>query len=256
VLWSHGSAYPAPGSHVLFLPFAFALPRELPSSFHAASGLDSGAVSYSIEVVGDRPGVFRRNRRLGRVFPVLACAAPEQARARQDLLAGWAGYWHDVTVQDQVRPRPWGSYGHVAATLELPALPSLPVDTPIPFRLRVTTRTKPVVRTDSPSDGDGPLFPAPPADAAGLELSLRSVTHIKASIYTTDVRKCILASVGGLGAGVIAAARTAADDPVWIPGDGAKGVWSRTVVFSSVLVLPCPPTLQTATLSCNVRLAR
>ncbi|KAJ7869219.1 hypothetical protein B0H14DRAFT_2346179, partial [Mycena olivaceomarginata] len=49
-------------SDVVSLPFQFTLPEDLPPSF--AFGSYSATVRYSPEVVGERPGVFHRNRRV------------------------------------------------------------------------------------------------------------------------------------------------------------------------------------------------
>jgi hypothetical protein len=262
VLWTQGGTYPSPGTHVLELPFVFVLPRTLPPSFHCARNQVSASVSYSIEVVGDRPGLFRFNRRLGLVFPVVPRASREQVDTRLRLNAGWDGPWREAIAQDNVRPHPWGSYGHIMATLELPTLQSYPICTPIPFRLRVTTRTKPVERSDAPVEKGKPLFPAPPRDAAGVELRLDSVAYVEARRRGSSIETTVLAALGGLGSAAPRAAREAVsvtvDEPVWIPVEGAsgkssgKGTWNRNVTFSSSFVLACPPTVQTPILSCNV----
>jgi hypothetical protein len=170
VLWEEGTAYPHPDTHMLSIPFAFVLPRDLPPSFHCVSedAKTTGTVSYSIEVVGDRPGLFRSNRRLGVVFPVVPPASDAQVNARMRLPSGWDGDWRATATQADVRPRPWGPYGHVVATFELPALKSYPIGTPIPYRLRVTTRTRVVEHCHVPDDGNKSLFPALPTDPARL----------------------------------------------------------------------------------------
>jgi hypothetical protein len=255
VLWSQGSAYPPPGSDTLSLPFNFVLPPDLPPTFHCSQGSTVGTVSYSLEVVGDRPGLFHRNRRLGLVFPLVPLAAREQVDARNALIAGWRGGWRELVAQDDIKHHLWSKHAHARATLDLPALASYPFGTPIPFRLRINTRTTPVKRDEAPTDE---LFPAPPKGPGGVELRLDVDAHLKINYHSRNIERHVLKSLGGLGEDAShaesAAVRVDTDAPEWIPAEdgGDKGVWSRTVTFSSMLAFACPPTIQTPTLSCNV----
>jgi hypothetical protein len=159
-----------------------------------------------------------------------------------------------------VRSHPWGSYGHITATLELPTLQSYPICTPIPYRLRVTTRTKPVDHNEKLIDRGTPLFPAPPKNPAGLDFRLDCIAQVKAGRHDCSVETTSLWSLGGLGTAARRAAREAVsmviEEPLWNAAkgkSGSKGTWTRSVTFSSSFVLTCPPTVDTSTLSCNVR---
>jgi hypothetical protein len=243
------------------------LPLDLPPSFHAQWLSDYGTISYSVEAVGDRTGLFRRNRRLGVIFPVLPRASPLQTEARAQLLSGWTGPWRREVVADRVRKRAWGEHGHVEAELVLPSLPELPTNTPIPFQLRVTTRTKPLNREDQPTpraDDTKPLFPAPPTAHTGMVMKLDRLISTKADGFSSrftpnsNPRK----GLGGLGVDGVPhlrdTVRVVVDEPVWIPSDPESkketgvGVWSRTVTFESTFTLSCPPTVCTPTLTSEV----
>jgi hypothetical protein len=194
------------------------------------------------------------------VFPVVPCASRAQVDTRFSLGVGWDGPWHEATAQENVRLHPWGSYGHITATLELPTLQSYPICTPIPYRLRVTTRTKPVNHNEKLVDRGTPLFPAPPRNTAGLDFRLDYIAQVKARRHGCSVETTSLASLGGLGSAARRAAREAVsmvvDEPLWTPAkgkSGGKGTWTRSVTFSSSFVLTCPPTVETPILSCNVR---
>jgi hypothetical protein len=112
-LWTPGSVYPAPGSHNLQIPFRFLLPSNLPPSFYY-SGLNRLAqISYSVEVVGHRPGFFQRRKRVGTLFPVVPAATMQQIQWRSLLLSGWAGNWRTAHINKDIRQGIWGQYSHV-----------------------------------------------------------------------------------------------------------------------------------------------
>jgi hypothetical protein len=91
-----------------------------------------------------------------------------------------------------------------------------------------------------------------------VELRLDVDAHLKINYHSRNIERHVLKSLGGLGEDAShaesAAVRVDTDAPEWIPTEdgGDKGVWSRTVTFSSMLAFACPPTIQTPTLSCNV----
>jgi hypothetical protein len=146
------------------------------------------------------------------------------------------------------------------------ALKSYPIGTPIPYRLRVTTRTRLVERSHVPDDGNKSLFPALPTDPARLELWLFNYLHVKAQGRNSDFVRRTIGGLGGLGAAASRTAsdavRVAVDEPKWTPAEGegdtcsGKGTWTRSVTFSSSLRFPCPPTITTSVLSCDVRSTR
>lgn len=110
-VWRKGTAYPAPDTHILSLPFRFILPDQLLPSCEYNGGRRSGAVAYSIEVVGTRSGLHF-NKRIQRP---LALLPPDQkgAELSRQLRSGWTGPWRTVRFTRSVRKGIWGSYSHV-----------------------------------------------------------------------------------------------------------------------------------------------
>ncbi|KAJ7458867.1 hypothetical protein FB451DRAFT_1563751 [Mycena latifolia] len=184
-LWTHGGTAfrgSEAGSPVIAHPFRFQLPENLPPSFHCSGNSCRATISYSLEVVGDRPGLLRANRRIRRLISV-----------------GWTGPWKDITRDQKLRVGLWGDHSHARATvklfffrssrvrflnralqLSLPDLPTLPITTPIPFRLDIVTETKLVRRSEHPVDKAGkPLFPAPPVRSAQFTQVLRRGTEVR-----------------------------------------------------------------------------
>ncbi|KAJ7125253.1 hypothetical protein C8R44DRAFT_619278 [Mycena epipterygia] len=122
-LWKQGAAFPDAGSHILACPFRFQLPANLPPSFHCSAHRRSGAVSYSLEVVGDRPGLFRSNRRIRRLISVVPSASESQLLAKESLMQGWSGAWKDIKREEKLRQGIWGDYSHARAVVRLSLLP-------------------------------------------------------------------------------------------------------------------------------------
>ncbi|KAJ7640789.1 hypothetical protein DFH06DRAFT_1334510 [Mycena polygramma] len=258
LLWTQGAAFPAPGSHVLSLPFQFHLPANLPPSFHCDAHSRGGAISYSLEVVGARPGLFRFNRRIGRVFSVLPAADQSQLLAKESLRQGWVGAWRDIERADQIRQGIWGEYSRTHATFSIPNLRSFPVATPVPYSFHVVTETKTMDQSDRPEDKHGkPYFPAPPTQASRLTLGLRRratirvrdrIRHVEDSYDLQGIR-----SFGDAKPVARPHVEVTVDDPVWIPKDDkdekkARGIWRRAVHFNSTLAFPFAPTFNTETI--------
>ncbi|KAJ6622100.1 hypothetical protein B0H10DRAFT_1762576, partial [Mycena sp. CBHHK59/15] len=117
-LWKQGTTFPEVGSHVLMCPFQFQLPENLPPSFHCSAHLRAGAISYSLEVVGDRPGLFRLNCCIRRLISVVPAASQNQLLAKDSLRHGWTGPWKDITQDKKLRTGIWGDYSHAHATMK------------------------------------------------------------------------------------------------------------------------------------------
>ncbi|KAJ6590001.1 hypothetical protein DFH09DRAFT_1074485 [Mycena vulgaris] len=255
-LWTQGASFPEPGSHVLACPFRFQLPGNLPPSFHCSANSRSGTVSYSLEVVGDRPGLFRANRRIRRLISVVPAASQPQLLAKESLTQGWMGQWKDIKHAEKIRTGIWGDYSHVHATLSLPDLPSFPIATPIPFSFHIVTETKAVRRSERPEEKPGkPLFPAPPTRSDEVSQELRRETEIRVRGRTRHVEDTF--SLQGIRSlrdiervTQARAVEAVVDEPEWIPRDEEKdrGVWKRTVHFNSTLTFPFAPTFSTETL--------
>lgn len=251
-LWTQGAAFPETGSHVLVFPFRFQLAETLPPSFHCSAHSGAGVVSYSLEVVGDRTGLFRSNRRIRRLISVVPPASQAQLLTKDSLKQGWMGQWKDYTQDDKLRTGLWGDYSHAHATISMPALRSLPIATPIPFSFHVTTETKVVNRSDRPEDKSGkPFFPAPPTRFSQVTQVLRRQTEIRArgrvrhivdsfDLQRTrnprDVENTEQAPT----------VQVVVDEPQWIPKDGQeRGIWKRAVHFNSTLSFSFAPTSST-----------
>ncbi|KAF7289327.1 Arrestin-N domain-containing protein [Mycena indigotica] len=250
-VWKQGSAYPPPGLHILSCPFEFTLPSPLPPSFHCEAYHRSGTIGYSLEVVGQRSGIFRFNRRIRRLIPVIPAATPEQVAIKEALMQGWNGGWKTYARDDKLRRGLWGDYAHSRARLILPDLPSFPIGTPIPLSLIVETDTKPMLRSDAldgPADKKGkPLFPAIPTASSQIPFKLYRWAQVSARRRTRTVEDefSLLGSLGDPQA--VAAVVHTVTPPEWIPQDDnkGKGIWRRSIRFDSTLSIAYAPTYST-----------
>ncbi|KAJ6588706.1 hypothetical protein B0H19DRAFT_1100805 [Mycena capillaripes] len=255
VLWTQGSAFPEAGSHVISCPFQFQLPENSPPSFHCDAHSRGGAVSYSLEVVGDRPGIFRLNRRIRRVFSVVPAASQAQLLAKESLRQGWTGSWRDFKQEEQLRQGIWGEYSRAYATLSIPDLRSFPITTPIPYSFHVVTETKTLDRSDRPEDKHGkPLFPAPPPQSTLLNQELRRSATVCVRNRMREVNNTFdlqgIRSFTDVEPAARPRVQVLIDEPVWIPKDekdekGGRGFWRRAVHFNSTLAFPFAPTFST-----------
>jgi hypothetical protein len=113
-----------PGSGVLELPFEFTLPADLPPALHAHSGhWYKATISYAVQVVAERPGLLRFNRRIGQTFPVLPLATDEQAKVAPRLSQGWDGDWKTSEKTHLVRKGLWGDHAKVEGQVNKGLLP-------------------------------------------------------------------------------------------------------------------------------------
>ncbi|KAJ7856188.1 hypothetical protein B0H14DRAFT_2578921 [Mycena olivaceomarginata] len=236
---NHYGHHPIPrraDSDVVSLPFRFTLPKDLPPSF--AFGSYSATVRYSLEVVGERPGVFHRNRRVRRVLVVMPAATESQLIARESLRQGWNGPWKATTQDEKV---------------SLPDLPQFPISTPVPYTLHVVTETKTLDRSDRPEDKHGKRYSpsrllSPLICFAPQHRIHRSRSQALAS--TTEMKKVRRAQTAPTQpmepAGEV---HTITDEPEWVPKDDKeRGIWRRSVRFTSTLAFPFAPTSTTETL--------
>jgi hypothetical protein len=134
----------------------------------------------------------------------------------------------------------------------MPALTAFPMSTVFPFRIHITTETKPMKRTNGPEEKGKPLFPAPPANFSQLRLTLIRNVHLRASNRRSLITETVLL-VGETGDSPRSATLlTEADPPEWIPNGNDKGIWRRTVHMQSAMCLSVPPTFNTEILSWDV----
>ncbi|KAJ7647810.1 hypothetical protein FB45DRAFT_894518 [Roridomyces roridus] len=239
LLWTQGSSFPEPGSHVLSCPFQFKLPDNLPPSFQCRANNRRGAISYSLEVVGDRPGLFRFNRRIYQLFSVLPAASRNQMVVAESLRQGWAGQWADVKANEKLRQGIWGDYSHAYATISFPSLPSVPISIPIPFSIHIATETKSLPRSERPEDKHGkPLFPAPPMEVS-VALCRFAEVRVRGRTRNVDDSFTLRAHEP----------QVVIHEPEWVPKDDKdKGIWRRAVHLNFELLFPFAPTSNTNTI--------
>jgi hypothetical protein len=96
-------------------PFHFTLPEGIPSSFHAHTAECTATISYAIEVVAERSGLFTSARKVGQVFSVIATATEVQLEEAQRVAIGWDGKRTTSSASKQVRRLIWGEYSTVEA---------------------------------------------------------------------------------------------------------------------------------------------
>ncbi|KAJ7104549.1 hypothetical protein C8R43DRAFT_1140986 [Mycena crocata] len=249
VLWDQGTAYPEPGSHIISCPFEFTLPQNLPPSFECWAYHRHASVGYSLEVVGDRPGLFRLNHRIRRLISVVPSASPAQLLAKETLMQGWNGPWRDFTAEKKMRKRIWGEYSH--ARLTLPDIASFPIATAIPFSFHIETETKslPIHMSEGPVDKHRkPLFPALPKLSSDVKLTLfrRADVRERPGKRTEDVED-IFDLEGSLGDVTrVAAVREVINKPEWIPADEKNcGKWRRAMHYETSVAIAYAPTCST-----------
>ncbi|KAJ7072714.1 hypothetical protein C8F01DRAFT_258665 [Mycena amicta] len=247
-LWQRGAELPVPGSHILALPFEFQLPETLPPTFHFSVPHHEALISYSVEIVGSRPGLLRKDRRIRKTFPVLPAASPAQIAAKKSLKQGWNGAYKTTVLEQRLRQGVWGDFSHARVEVKMPKLSSLPRATAIPLQLMVETRTKCMLRSDAPFDKfHKPLFPAPPTKSAEVKVHLYRETRIRTQRRSGTRNDCVR-MLGSLGDPESSSVQSAE----WIPHPEKldRGVWKRTVQFYTTVYLPFAPTFFTETVDC------
>ncbi|KAJ6521326.1 hypothetical protein B0H19DRAFT_1353128 [Mycena capillaripes] len=229
------------GVQILVCPFQIQLPPNLPPSFYYSHHARTVAISYSIEVVGARHGMFHANRRVRKIFSVVPAATAWELNASATLRQGWNGPWKPIANNRQLRKGIFGDYSEAKMELVLPDLPSLPMFTGIPFSFHVITKTKPVHQDDL----EDKLFPAPPTSPADIDLSIHLLGNMRA--HGLDEEFELKGSLGDKAA--VANIRTTTDAPEWTPSPDHKdkGSWQRAVHFEGLMTFPFAPTFSTET---------
>ncbi|KAK7057677.1 arrestin-N domain-containing protein [Favolaschia claudopus] len=252
-IWDHFNSQP--GSETITCPFSIQLPPNLPPSFHYSHHNRSVVVSYSLEVVGSRHGVFHANRRVRRIFSVIPAANPFELNAAVALRRGWNGPWKPIANNRQLRHTIFGDYSEAKMELTLPDLPSYPMYVGIPFSLHVMTRTKPVHHDDLEHKHEK-LFPAPPESPVdiSLELHLRGHLRAKGAVENLDEKYDLKGGLGDKAA--VATIRVTHDEPQWTPSTehSDKGSWARGVRFDGLMTIPFAPTFAAPTAEWNYML--
>ncbi|KAH6899230.1 hypothetical protein BKA70DRAFT_1569632 [Coprinopsis sp. MPI-PUGE-AT-0042] len=231
-----------PGTHIIQLPFEFQIPTDSPSSFHAIRYPQEATISYGIEVVADRHGLFRFKRRIGYVFPVLSRASREEVENAFQLRQGWPGEWRGFEHSEQIRKHLWGDRSSVQAQLQLPAVGSFPVGIPIPISL---------MRSQLALINHFSLRPRKVPD--GVSFLLDAIVNITAQGQPGLINDHLPSPVVGFGESETSSCnvQVAHSEPVWLPEKGEEGKWKRQVTFDTIMVLKCPPTIDLGIIQCS-----
>ncbi|KAI0683446.1 hypothetical protein BC835DRAFT_1423249 [Cytidiella melzeri] len=262
-LWRQGNGvYPPSGNNTLKLPFTFTLPSELIPSCEFNVYRKRGSVRYFIQVVGQRPGIWRFNERHLTPFMLLP-PLPAGAELREAIRRGWQGPWTTITEEKDIRRGIWGERSHVKTILVIPELSILPVLTPIPFTLTVVTHSK-SMKPEDKSAGET-IFPTPPSKPEQLNFRIERYVFIRARGWTAAGEDDFAVPLGGgdartpLQAPVYDPVGVLTTDKVWIPTEGdekhEKGRWKQEVVFKSYFRLNCPPAFHSETMQVRYNLS-
>ena len=204
-IWTRGSAYPPPDSHILRIPFRFHLPLDpkiLPSvSWHEWH--DSVSISYHVEVTGLRPTTLFANdkRRIRARLAVVSRGDPSLCASIRSLGRQLESgvTWKTAHREKKVRRGMWGEYA--TARVEVRRAPrrvlrsvvrssdrsdSLPtsisqllvpsahgilphcVDIPVLIQIRTATARLSRAKADK-HPTDKPIFPAVALDASSSD---------------------------------------------------------------------------------------
>ncbi|KAI0641603.1 hypothetical protein C8Q79DRAFT_919106 [Trametes meyenii] len=267
VLWSQGSYYPAPGEHILRVPFRLQLPPDVPPSFQYGGFMKAGraSVRYSVTAVGVRPGALQFNRRVR--VPLALVQKDEdahQARAKfTALAAGDEGRWRTDFKEEKIRRGLWGDYATVQVQLSIPDTPNLPLFVPIPFIIKVKSISAPLTHARAEAHPpDKPVFPPVPDTYGKLEFKLVRKLFIRARIFTERNTTDVVV----FSRDITVAVDADVPDREWVPleGDGekkgdkdpdAKGTWVQRATFRSTFRLDCAPSFALDIIKCEYRLA-
>ncbi|KAJ7503092.1 hypothetical protein B0H11DRAFT_1987778 [Mycena galericulata] len=222
------------GVQVVSCPFQLQLPPNLPPSFHHSQVNRKVAISYSLEVIGSRHGLFHANRRIRRIFSVVPAATALELNANAALRQGWGGPWKPISTNREIRHGIlFGDHSQVKMErIKSPSLQLVIPDLP----LAILTHTKPVHRSDL-EDKHGKLFPPPPASPADVELRVYRRGRMRVH-HRSDAIEEHFDVKGSLGdAASVNAVRTKMDEPEWTdsPDHKGKGIWKRGVHFEGML---------------------
>lgn len=185
--------------------------------------------------------------------------------------------------QAEIRRGIWGAYSQVKATVRapfilvsvfvseaikrqlfVPDVPAFPTETPIPFRLKVTTISKPMKR-DAIKKGELP-FPAPPMHPKELDFWLNRVVWLRADKWTSTGTYPAVATLGNFGQRsdpeLQADFKFESTDKVWIPLQNdprdemkQEGRWKQEVTLRSSFTLDQTPSFETDTLRVKVSIS-
>ncbi|PIL37726.1 hypothetical protein GSI_01420 [Ganoderma sinense ZZ0214-1] len=267
-VWTRGSAYPQPGTDVLHLPFRFPLPDDLPPSFYFRASEITSSVLYAIETTGVRRGVFKANRKVHTPIAVLpkddVGVGVRMGLGERAGLGSHTG-WKNVWAEEKIREGFWGELEHATARVmvSIPDVPVLPLFTPLPFLITVTTMTAPMTRAKAlEHPPDKPIFPTPPQKHSDIDFRLcrNLVLQPQGSCWTTDEAVACFFGDGTIAQDVVAEVEVAEKE--WHPepeetasGGEEMGRWLQRMSFSSKFTLNVPPTFSAPTIVVNYYLS-
>ncbi|KAI1782553.1 hypothetical protein LXA43DRAFT_905447 [Ganoderma leucocontextum] len=248
-----GAAYPQPDTDVLHLPFRFPLPDGLPPFFHFRIWEINTSILYAINTTGVRRGKFKVNKKVH--TPIMVLPKDEAGvGVRMGLGAGVGpgSYtrWKDVWAEEKIRKGIWGEHATARVMASIPDIPVLPLFTPLPFLITITTMTPPMTRAKALSHPQNkPIFPAPPQSHTDIHFCLcRNLVLCPEGFLWTAYE--VVASF--FGAGTIAqdvVADVEVAEKEWHPeaeeiGAGGRGGemgrWVQRASFSSKFTLNVP----------------
>ena len=141
----------------------------------------------------------------------------------------------------------------------IPDIPIVPLFTPIPYTLRIVTRTKQMRKDDADQKSQKLLFPSPPTRLCDVQFYLKRHLVMKAHLFTTKCKE----KATDLGAVDNTSSNNANGMPVaveikerdWVPSDADEnvGTWLQESTFRSAFTLTCVPSFETETLQIKVR---
>lgn len=108
------------GAQVFSCPFQLQLPPNLPPSFHYSHMNRKVAISYSLEIVGSRHGLFHANRRIRKIFSVVPAATGYELNANAALRQGpWGGPWKPISYSREIRHGIFGDHSQAKMEVSL-----------------------------------------------------------------------------------------------------------------------------------------
>ncbi|KAF8574463.1 hypothetical protein K439DRAFT_1642183 [Ramaria rubella] len=257
VIWEPGWAVPPHSSGIASFPFSFTMPTMyLPPSFHSGTHATGGSVRYYIHGVATRKSWYKQNFRVDRAFPFLPV---DTSPAPLPSLHQWAGEWQTFSTSKKMRRGIVSHHGLAVAEISMPKLAAIPLFQPIPIRIRIVCTSKPFPRSAS-NQADTFEFPRCPK-VTDIDLNLRQTCNV---VVGNDHRKCTdqLGLQAGFGlpderhlrdtwGNQVQRSNTS---PHWVADetDADRGFWSEEVVFSSAMILRCPPPFSTPSLISSI----
>ncbi|KIJ47892.1 hypothetical protein M422DRAFT_248480 [Sphaerobolus stellatus SS14] len=193
-LWKEGDPVPSHTSGIASFPFTFEIPnRELPPSFYGGRYDNGGAVIYYVHAVGVRQKWYKINIRVDEIFPFIPF---DTSPAAFYPVPSWNSEWGVHQNSDKVRKGLFSHSGLVNAAIILPTMPTIPLFKPIPIKIKVTCRSKPlpISAADDPASFEFPRNPK----VSDVDLTLHQRVKVKQK-FATQVIEDDLGLQAGFG---------------------------------------------------------